>query len=317
MPRRGQLALFPDTWPGPSLRDIADAVRQSGIDALPGARQLADNARYQEVHVRSALSRVKGMPFAWALNPYRGCTHACQYCYARKYQRHLELGAGDEFSSVIFVKVDQPRALARELARPSWTREEVAIGTATDPYQPIEGHYRLTRQAITLLSAAKTPFSIVTKGPMIVRDADVLANAVAGSGCRVFISVPSVDEEAWETLEPGTASPAQRLRAATVLRDAGIPVSILMMPLVPALTTSPAAIERTVGAIAEAGLELAGASVARLDEGVKAYFIGFLERRFPALLEGYRNLYVETRVPRDYAEAVRRRVSEARRLHRI
>ena len=317
MPERQQLALFPDAVAGPSLREVAEAVRESGVEGLPGAKQLADNARYQEVRVRSALSRVRGMPFAWALNPYRGCTHACHYCYARKYQRHLELGAGDEFSSVIFVKVDMPAALARELARPTWTREDVAIGTATDPYQPIEGHYRLTRWAITLLSAADTPFSIVTKGPMVVRDADLLAAAAASSGCRVFVSVPSVDEDAWQALEPGTASPAQRLRAATVLRDAGVPVSILMMPLVPAFTTSRAKIERTVAAVADAGLDLASASVARLDDGVKGYFVDFIERRFPALLDGYRRLYTGTRVPRDYGDAVRRRVGDARQRRGI
>ena len=116
-----------------------------------------------------------GMPFKWALNPYRGCTHACEYCYARKYQRHLELGTGDDFSSVILVKTNLPDVLRRELARATWARETVAVGTATDPYQPIEGHYRITRRSLEVLVGRRTPFSIVTKGPMIVRDADVLA----------------------------------------------------------------------------------------------------------------------------------------------
>src|SRR5678815_5264202 len=133
--------LFPELAPSPTLREVADAVKEAGINALPNAVRLADRARYQEVHVRSALTRAMGMPFAWALNPYRGCTHACEYCYARKYQWHLELGAGDDFSSVILVKTNLPELLARELARPSWVRDAVAVGTATDPYQPIEGHY--------------------------------------------------------------------------------------------------------------------------------------------------------------------------------
>ena len=132
MARTAQLSLFPEAS-APTLRDIADAVRESGVDALPSARQRADNARYQEVRVRSALAEARGMPFRWALNPYRGCTHACEYCYARKYQRPLELGAGDDFSSVIFVKTNLPEALRRELGRPGWTRESIAVGTATDP----------------------------------------------------------------------------------------------------------------------------------------------------------------------------------------
>ena len=126
------------------------------------------------------MTRSQGMPFKWALNPYRGCTHACEYCYARKYQRHLELGAGDDFSTLIFVKSNLPDVLRRELARPAWARETVAVGTATDPYQPIEGHYKLTRRCLEALVHAATPFSIVTKGPMVVRDTDLLVRCVAG-----------------------------------------------------------------------------------------------------------------------------------------
>ena len=134
--RSPQLSLFPEASV-PTLRDIADAVREAGLGGLPDARRRSDEARYQEVHVRSALAEAKGMPFRWTLNPYRGCTHACEYCYARKYQRHLELGTGDDFSSVIFVKRNLPDVLERELTRASWEREQIAIGTATDPYQPI------------------------------------------------------------------------------------------------------------------------------------------------------------------------------------
>src|SRR5690606_33910159 len=155
-----------------TLRDMADALRASGHDALAEAEPRADRARYQEVHVRSALARSKGMPFNWALNPYRGCTHACEYCYARKYQRHLELGAGDDFSSITCVRRNLADALRRELRRPGWARGLVAVGTATDPYQPIEGHYRITRRCLETLVEHDTPFSIVTKGPMIVRDLD-------------------------------------------------------------------------------------------------------------------------------------------------
>src|SRR5213075_2117153 len=153
------LSLLGEPLP-PTLRDIADAVREASLDGLPSARRLADEARYQEVRIRSALARVQApsMPFRWALNPYRGCTHACEYCYARKYQRHLELGAGDDFSSMIFVKTNLPEVLRCEVTRAGWTRESVAIGTATDPYHPIEGHYRLTRRSLEVLVSAGTPF---------------------------------------------------------------------------------------------------------------------------------------------------------------
>lgn len=302
--RSAQLPLFPEAA-APTLRDIADAVREAGIDGLPSARERADNARYQEVRVRSALAEAKGMPFRWALNPYRGCTHACEYCYARKYQRHLELDAGDAFSSVILVKTNLPEALARELGRAGWARESVAVGTATDPYQPIEGHYRITRRCLEVLTDAGTPFSIVTKGPMVVRDADVLARASANAGCQVFMSVPSVDERAWTTLEPGTAPPRQRLRALRQLADAGIDTGVLMMPLVPGITTTRASIAATLEAIREAGVPVVGSNVARLDEGVKQHFFAFLARTYPELLEGYARLYGKNYAAREYVAKVK------------
>src|SRR5882672_6704850 len=171
-----QPSLFPLTL-RPTTRDIADSVKEGGIAALPEGVRRADEATYQEVRCRSALNPVEGMPFRWTLNPYRGCTHGCHYCFARRYHRQFELNAGDQFASVILVKTNFVEMLARELSRPAWARELVALGTATDPYQPIEGHYKLTRGAIVELAASKTPVSIVTKGPMVVRDADVLLEA--------------------------------------------------------------------------------------------------------------------------------------------
>jgi len=300
-----QLSLFPEAAHAPTLRDVAEAVRAAGIDGLPDAIKRADQARYQEVHVKSALAEAKGMPFRWTLNPYRGCTHACEYCYARKYQRHLELDAGDTFSTLIFVKQNLPDALRRELGRPSWTRESVAIGTATDPYQPIEGHYRLTRSCLDVLIDAETPFSITTKGPMVVRDIDLLLRASARAGARVNMSIPSMDEEAWAKLEPGTAPPAQRLRAAKTLMDAGVEVGVMMMPLVPGITTSRSSIERTVGAIRDAGVPFIGSCVTHLEPGVRDHFFGFLRKSFPELVDGYERLYQGSYAPASYAEAVK------------
>ena len=153
---------------------MALRIRERGDAALDEAERRADAARYQEVTCRSALNAVKGMPFNWTLNPYRGCTHGCHYCFARRYHTQFELGPDDHFSTFIFVKTNLVEVLRRELDKPSWTREQVAVGTATDPYQPIEGHYRLTRRSLEVLAAARTPVSIITKGPMVVRDIDVL-----------------------------------------------------------------------------------------------------------------------------------------------
>jgi hypothetical protein len=149
----------------PTTREVADRVREEGADGLTEAVRRADAARYQEVTCRSALNPVKGMPFAWTLNPYRGCTHGCHYCYARRYHAQFELDAGDEFASVIFVKTNLVEVLRRELQRTSWTGEYVAVGTATDCYQPIEGHYKLTRRALETFCEHRNPVGVVTKGP--------------------------------------------------------------------------------------------------------------------------------------------------------
>src|ERR671919_1593139 len=197
---------------GPTTRDIARTVKAGGSAALTEAERRADQARYQEIACRSALNAVKGMPFDWTLNPYRGCTHGCHYCYARRYHvQQFELNADDEFASVILVKRNFVEVLTRELARPSWQGEYVAVGTATDCYQPIEGYYKLTRRALEALCEGSNPAGVVTKGPMIVRDKDVLRDLSTRAGCSVYISVPCVDEDVWRQLEPGTAHPMQRL----------------------------------------------------------------------------------------------------------
>src|SRR6266540_4427213 len=174
--------LFDLTAPKPTTRDIADRVKAGGTASLTEAERRADEAQYQEVTCRSALNRVRGMPFNWTLNVYRGCTHGCHYCFARRYHVQFEMDSDDEFASVILVKHNIVSVLARELDRPSWTREQVAVGTATDPYQPIEGHYKLTRRSIAALTRGRTPIGLVTKGPMVVRDIDVLQELSRAAG---------------------------------------------------------------------------------------------------------------------------------------
>jgi DNA repair photolyase len=289
----------------PTTRALALEIRERGDAALDQAQRRADAARYQEVTCRSALNGVQGMPFNWTLNPYRGCTHACHYCFARRYQTQFELGVDDHFSSVILVKVNLVDVLRRELDKPSWRREQVAVGTATDPYQPIEGHYKLTRRSLEALLAGRTPIGLVTKGPMVVRDSDVLAELGRQCGCTVYMSVPTVDEDAWRSLEPGTAPPLQRLRAVRQLRESGVNAGVLMAPVVPGFTTQRSKLEATIKAIADHGAAFMGANLMYLKDGTKDHFMGFLAREFPHMVDAYNNLYAGAYASKDYVTAVR------------
>src|SRR5438034_3861016 len=288
----------------PTSRDIADTVKRGGIAALTEAERRADEARYQEIACRSALNAVKGMPFNWTLNPYRGCTHGCHYCFARRYHVQFEMDSDDEFASVILVKRNFVEVLARELDKPSWTREHVAFGTATDPYQPIEGHYKLTRRAIEALARGRTPAGLITKGPMVVRDRDVLADLTRSAGCTVYMSVPTVDDDAWRILEPGTAHPLQRLRAVRELADAGINVGVLMAPIVPGFSSSRDKLERTVKAIADHGARFVGCNVMYLQDGTRTHFMKFIEREFPSMRPRFERLYVKQYPPDSYRKEV-------------
>ncbi len=292
----------------PTTRDVARLIKDGGIAALTEAQRRADEARYQEIRCRSALNGVKGMPFKWTLNPYRGCTHGCHYCFARKYQVQLELGSGDDFASVIFVKTNFVEVLRQELDDPNWTRELAAFGTATDPYQPIEGHYKLSRGALKALVAGRTPVGLITKGPMVVRDTDVLQDLARLGGTTVCISVPTVDDFAWRTLEPGTAPPLQRLRAVRALVDAGIEAGVLMNPLVPGFSTAPAKLEATVKAIADHGARFVGSNPMFLEGGTRDHFMRFLEAEFPAMVAQYDQLYAAKYLPRDYRDRVQKTV---------
>jgi DNA repair photolyase len=299
----------------PTTKVIALQVRDHGVASLDQAQRRADEARYQEVTCRSALNPVKGMPFKWTLNPYRGCTHACHYCFARRYQTQFALGPGDEFSSLIFVKTNFAEVLRRELDKPSWTREQAALGTATDPYQPIEGHYKLTRRTLEALIAGRTPVGIVTKGPMVVRDKELLAELTRVAGCTVCVSVPTVDEDAWRALEPGTAHPLQRLRAVKILRDAGVKAGVLMMPVVPGFTTQPAKLEATIKAVADHGAAFLGANVMYLKGGTKDHFMGFLAHEFPQMVEAYGRLYAGAHASASYVKDVRAMIDMFKQRH--
>src|SRR5688572_10322060 len=318
--RAGNVAplLFDLGTPKPTTRDIADLIRVGGgAAALTEAVRRADAARYQEIRCRSALNPVKGMPFEWTLNPYRGCTHGCQYCYARRYHAQFELGADDEFASVILVKTNLVEVLTRELRKPSWTGELVAVGTATDCYQPIEGSYKLTRRALEALCERSNPTSVVTKGPMIVRDKDVLIDLSARAECSVCISVPCVDEDVWRALEPGTAHPLQRLRAVRELVDAGIHAGELMSPIVPGISSKPSLLERTLKAAVDHGARFIGSNVMHLEGGTREHFMRWLEAERPELLEGYRQLYVTKYAPTAYRAEVKKVLNGLRKKYAV
>ena len=288
----------------PTTRDIANTVKAGGTAALTDAERRADEARYQEVTCRSALNAVKGMPFSWTLNPYRGCTHGCHYCFARRYHAQFEMDSSDEFASVILVKQNIVSVLSRELDRPSWRRDYVAFGTATDPYQPIEGHYKLSRRLIETMARGRTPFGLITKGPMVVRDIDVLVEHARAARNTVYMSVPTVDEDAWQQLEPGTAHPLQRLRAVRALVDAGVNAGVLMAPVVPGFSTARHKIERTIKAIADHGARFVGCNVMYLEGGTRDHFMRFVDREFPAMRPRFEKLYARKQAPETYRKEV-------------
>jgi DNA repair photolyase len=301
----------------PTTRDIAITVKAGGTAALTESERRADQARYQEVTCRTALNRVKGMPFDWTLNPYRGCTHGCHYCFARRYHAQFEMDSDDEFASVILVKQNIVSVLARELDRPSWRRDQVAFGTATDPYQPIEGHYKLSRALIQTLTRGRTPFGLITKGPMVVRDIDVLLDHARAARSTVYMSVPTVDEDAWRQLEPGTAHPLQRLRAVRALVDAGVNAGVLMAPIVPGFSSSRRKLEQTIKAIADHGARFVGCNVMYLQGGTRDHFMRFIERDFPAMRPRFDRLYAKKYAPDAYRKEVQAMVRVLQERYRL
>ena len=249
------------------------------------------HVEYREEPCRSALNRVQGMGFGWSLNPYMGCVHRCTFCYVRAFEQRADRPSDDRYGTSIRVKTNVAEVLRRELARPSWEREIVAIGAATDPYQPAEGRYKLTRACLEVLGDASNPFRLITRGPMIVRDIDVLARAAARAGVAVTFSVPTLDREIWQRTEPGTAPPHQRLRALKQLVDAGIETNVGMAPILPGLTDRPELLADVVRAAREAGATGVWANLLYLKPGTKEHFLVALERDWPELLPEYERLY--------------------------
>lgn len=273
---------------------------------------------YREEPCRSALNRVKGMAFGWSLNPYTGCAHRCTFCYVRAFERRADRPSDDRYGRSIRVKVNVAEVLARELARPSWRHEQVVIGAATDPYQPAEGRYRLTRACIEVLARSGTPLSIITRGPLIVRDLDVLAEAARRVDVGVTFSVPTLDVDVWRKSEPGTAPPRQRLRALSLLIDAGIKASVGMAPILPGISDRPEQLAAVVRAARDAGAAGIWANVLYLQPGTKEHFLEALARDWPEQLERYEALYAgRAYLGREEVDPLRGQVRELAREHGV
>jgi DNA repair photolyase len=246
---------------------------------------------YREEPCKSALNRVKGMGFDWSLNPYMGCSHRCAFCYVRAFERRADRPAGEEYGQSVRVKVNVAAVLRLELTRHSWKREFVAIGAATDPYQPAEGIYRLTRACIEALADARTPFGIITRGTLVVRDIDVLAEAARRAEISVNFSVPTLDDDIWRKTEPGTPHPRQRLRALRRLVDSGIKAGVGIAPVLPGLSDDPQKLADVVKAARDAGAAFAWSTVLYLRPGTREHFLEVLGKEWPELTARYEAMY--------------------------
>ncbi|MGH3327184.1 MAG: Rv2578c family radical SAM protein [Streptomycetales bacterium] len=267
-----------------------------------------------EIQARTIINRVPDasqVPFRWTVNPYRGCSHACFYCFARNTHTYLDLDAGHDFDSKIVVKVNAAEQLRRELGSGRWCGEHIAMGTNVDCYQRAEGRYRLMRGILEALRDFANPFSILTKGSLVVRDIDLLKQAAEVCDVHVNVSVAFLDHEIWRSLEPGTPRPHKRLEVCRTLNDAGIPCGVLMAPIVPYLTDSPAQLAATVRAIAEAGATQVIPVVLHLRPGAREWYLGWLREHHPGLVQRYVALYSRgAYAPRPYQDEIVGRVRE-------
>ncbi|MFD6422609.1 Rv2578c family radical SAM protein [Streptomyces sp. NPDC060198] len=287
----------------------ADAVTRRVFDT-PEFRGMT----FYEIRARSLVNRVPGasrMPFDWKLNPYRGCGHACVYCFARKTHSYLDLDTGAGFDSQIVVKVNAVELLRRELASPRWRGEHLAMGTNVDCYQRAEGRYRLMPGIIGALRDRANPFSILTKGTLILRDLELLRQAAAVTEVSVSVSVGFTDRELWRTVEPGTPAPGRRLAAVRTLTDAGIGCTVLMAPVIPFLGDRPDQLRATVRAIAEAGATSVTPLVLHLRPGAREWFMAWLGRHHPHLVARYERMYAGgSYAPTWYQRRITRQVHE-------
>ncbi|QNS03288.1 Rv2578c family radical SAM protein [Streptomyces xanthii] len=287
----------------------ADAVTTRTIDTPEFA-----GVTFHEIRARSIVNRVPGasrMPFEWTVNPYRGCTHACVYCFARNTHHYLDLDTGLGFDSQIVVKVNAPTLLRHHLASRRWHGDHIAMGTNVDCYQRAEGRYRLMPGILEALRDYANPFSILTKGTLILRDLPLLRQAADVTDVGISVSVGFVDQELWRTVEPGTPAPERRLDVVRALTDAGIGCGVLMAPVIPFLGDRPEQLRATVRAVARAGATSVTPLVLHLRPGAREWFMAWLGRHHPYLVRRYERLYAEgAYAPKWYQRRVTRQVHE-------
>ena len=258
------------------------------------------------------------MGFKWSLNPYMGCVHRCTFCYVRHFEHRSDRPSDDRYGTSIRVKTNVADVLRKELARASWEREHVAIGAATDPYQPAEGKYKLTRACLEALRDASNSFSIITRGPMIVRDLDVLVEAAQRASVSVTFSVPTVDEEVWKRTEPSTAHPRQRLKAVKALVEAGIDARVGMAPILPGISDRPEQLREVVRAAREAGATGIWANLLFLRPGTREHFLTHLAEDWPEQVPLYQEIYAgKAYLGGELMKPVRREVSRLAREYGI
>jgi DNA repair photolyase len=272
-------------------------------------------ATYIEAPCKSAINAVTGMPFRWSLNPYRGCVHACHYCYARATHAYFGLDADRDFETNIFVKSNIVGVLRKELAKPSWRGEQIAIGTATDAYQPAEGQFTLTRGVLEALLDFRNPAGIVTKSTLILRDLDLWAELAKVARARVYFTITTLDRELWKRIEPGTPPPAQRLRAMAQLTAAGVPCGVLMAPVLPGLTDSTASIDSVASAAAAHGAVAFYPLPLRLAPLVREHYLNWVERNAPALTARYLRAFHGQNLPKPYTERLDALAAEMQRRY--
>ncbi len=289
-------------------------------DALGATRRLPPAGRLRrvgridviEVEAKSILNRVAGMPFAWSVNPYRGCIHGCVFCYARRSHGYLEDDGVGRWSSRLYAKVNAAAVLRAELAKRTWRRETVSIGTVTDPYQPIESRYRLTRAILETLRDAETPVRIVTRSPLIVRDLDILRDLAQRAGAHVSVSIATMDAALAREIEPTVAPPLRRLQAVRALAGAGIDVSVALAPILPQITDAPEQIESVIAAAHEAGARHVWHGALHLHDVTRDAFFQFLRKTRPHLIARYAQLYRGKYAPRAVRDEIDARVTRAR-----
>jgi DNA repair photolyase len=258
------------------------------------------------------------MPFKWSLNPYMGCEHRCTFCYVRAFEKRADRPSDDRYGRTIRVKTNVASVLRRELSRRSWKFETIVVGAATDPYQPAEGSYRLTRACLEAFADIANPSGLITRGPMIIRDIDVLTDLSRRAAFSVTFSIPTLDEEVWRRTEPGTAHPRQRLKAISKLIEAGIKASVGMAPILPGLSDRPEQIDAVVRAARDAGAASIWANLLYLRPGTKEHFMECLARHWPDLLPRYQEEYSRgAYLPEEKSKPVQQLVASLRQAHGI